>query len=59
MPLCRFYAYVQVVEAEQDLWDEYAQLAAQHPHFAMRKATEPSQIYPVLRDLFKKEGVTA
>ena len=59
LPLCRFYAYVQVVEAEQDLWDEYAQLAAQHPHFAMRKATEPSQIYPVLRDLFKKEGVTA
>jgi len=59
LPLCRFYAYVQVVEAEQDLWDEYAQLAAEHPHFAMRKATEPSQIYPVLRDLFKKEGAAA
>ena len=59
LPLCRFYAYVQVVEAEQDLWDEYAQLAVEHPHFAMRKATEPSQIYPVLRDLFKKEGATA
>ena len=27
------------------------------PHFAMRKATEASQIYPVFRDLFKKEGV--
>ena len=25
-------------------------------HFAMRKATEASQIYPVFRDLFKKEA---
>ena len=25
-------------------------------HFAMRKVTEASQIYPVFRDLFKKEG---
>ena len=30
-----------------------------HPHFAMRKATEASQIYPVFRDLFKKEGAAA
>ena len=28
-------------------------------HFAMRKATEASQIYPVFRDLFKKEGEQA
>ena len=27
--------------------------------WAMRKATEASQIYPVFRDLFKKEGATA
>ena len=25
-------------------------------HFAMRKATSADQIYPVFRDLFKKEG---
>jgi hypothetical protein len=29
------------------------------PNFAMRKATEASDIYPVFRDLFKKEGATA
>jgi uncharacterized sporulation protein YeaH/YhbH (DUF444 family) len=56
LPLCRYYAYVQVAEEEQNLWTEYTQLLEGHPHFAMRKATEASQIYPVFRDLFKKEG---
>jgi len=48
-----------VAEEEQNLWEEYSQLAEGNPHFAMRKATEASQIYPVFRDLFKKEGVAA
>ncbi len=59
LPLCRYFAYVQVAEEEQNLWDEYAQLAAQERTFAMRKATQASQIYPVFRDLFKKEGAAA
>jgi uncharacterized sporulation protein YeaH/YhbH (DUF444 family) len=59
LPLVRYFAYVQVAEEEQNLWEEYTQLAEQHKHFAMRKATEASQIYPVFRDLFKKEGATA
>ena len=59
MPLVRYFAYVQVAEEEQNLWQEYAQLKGVHKHFAMRKATEPSQIYPVFRDLFKKEGAKA
>ena len=59
MPLVRYFAYVQVAEEEQNLWQEYAQLQGLHKHFAMRKATEASQIYPVFRDLFKKEGVKA
>jgi hypothetical protein len=56
LPLCRYFAYVQVAEEEQNLWEEYTQLADSHHHFAMRKAVEASQIYPVFRDLFKKEG---
>ena len=59
LPLCRYFAYVQVAEEEQNLWEEYAQLAEQAKVFAMRKVTETSQIYPVFRDLFKKEGVPA
>jgi uncharacterized sporulation protein YeaH/YhbH (DUF444 family) len=56
LPLCRYFAYVQVADEEQNLWREYMALQAQHSNFAMRKATETSQIYPVFRDLFKKEG---
>jgi len=59
LPLVRYFAYVQVAEPEQNLWEEYAQIAETHAHFAMRKVLEPSQIYPVFRDLFKKEGVAA
>ena len=59
LPLCRYFAYVQVAEEEQNLWEEYSQLLEPNRHFAMRKATEPSMIYPVFRDLFKKEGAKA
>ena len=58
LPLCRYFAYVQVAEEEQNLWEEYTHLTESHRHFAMRKATEPSQIYPVFRDLFKKAGAS-
>ncbi len=59
LPMCRYFAYVQVAEEEQNLWQEYMQLSEGQPHFAMRKATSPDQIYPVFRDLFKKEGAAA
>ena len=59
LPLVRYFAYVQVAPEEQNLWDEYSQLAPLFPHFAMRKVAEPGDIYPVFRDLFKKEGVSA
>ena len=59
LPLVRYFAYVQVAEEEQNLWDEYAQLLESNRHFAMRKATEAAQIYPVFRDLFKKEAQAA
>ena len=58
LPLCRYFAYVQVAEEEQNLWEEYTHLTESCRHFAMRKAVEAAQIYPVFRDLFKKEGVT-
>jgi len=59
LPLVRYFAYVQVAEEEQNLWSEYTQLQGANKHFAMRKAVEASQIYPVFRDLFKKEGAKA
>jgi uncharacterized protein len=59
LPVCRYFAYVQVAEEEQNLWEEYSRLQELQPHFAMRKVTQASQIYPVFRELFKKEGAAA
>jgi len=59
LPLCRYFAYVQVAEEEQNLWDEYTALSSEVRNFAIRKATVASQIYPVFRELFKKEGAAA
>jgi uncharacterized sporulation protein YeaH/YhbH (DUF444 family) len=55
LPVVRYYAYVQVAEAEQNMWEEYTQLAESHKNFAMRKVSDAQDIYPVFRDLFKKE----
>jgi uncharacterized protein len=59
LPLCRYYAYVQVAEEEQNLWTEYSALLDTQAHFAMRKAVQAGEIYPVFRDLFKREGTQA
>jgi uncharacterized sporulation protein YeaH/YhbH (DUF444 family) len=59
LPKCRYFAYVQVAEPEQNLWEEYTRIQGEVPHFAMRKAIEASQIYPVFRELFRKEGAPA
>ena len=56
LPLVRYFAYVQVAQDEQNLWTEYTKLQKQHSNFALRKVSEANEIYPVFRDLFKKEG---
>jgi len=58
LPLCRYFAYIQVAEPEQNLWTEYTQLLLEHPHFAMKKVATATEIYPVFRELFEKQ-VTA
>ncbi|TXT34960.1 MAG: hypothetical protein FD135_5183 [Comamonadaceae bacterium] len=59
LPLVRYFAYVQVAQEEQNLWGEYEKLLEQQTNFAMRKVSDASEIYPVFRNLFKKEGVDA
>ena len=54
LPMLRYFAYVQVAEENQNLWEEYERVALVNPNFAMQKVLEPSQIYPVFRELFKK-----
>jgi uncharacterized sporulation protein YeaH/YhbH (DUF444 family) len=59
LPLVRYFAYVQVADEDQNLWEEYSRVRQTHPHFAMQKIVSPQQIFPVFRDLFRKasEGV--
>jgi uncharacterized sporulation protein YeaH/YhbH (DUF444 family) len=56
MPAVQYYAYVEVTQDEpQSLWHEYTQVKEQHPHFAMQRIESPADIYPVFRELFKKQ----
>lgn len=56
MPLVQYYAYVEITEDQpQNLWHEFAQIPDHHPHFAMQKIESLADIYPVFRELFKKQ----
>lgn len=55
LPQLRYFAYIQVAETEQNLWQEYTKVTATHEHFAMKKVQSPSEIYPVFRELFEKQ----
>jgi uncharacterized sporulation protein YeaH/YhbH (DUF444 family) len=58
MPAVQYYAYIEITEGEpQNLWEEYMQVVDRHSHFAMQKIESPADIYPVFRELFKKQQV--
>ncbi|WP_421954887.1 YeaH/YhbH family protein [Polaromonas sp.] len=59
LPLTRYFAYVQVGDEDQNLWQEYTEVLGTNSNFAMRKINEAAEIYPVFRDLFKKGTSTA
>lgn len=56
LPVSRYFAYIQVAEESQNLWEEYTQVREAHANFAMQKIVDASGIYPVFRELFKKES---
>ena len=59
LPWCQYYAYIEITEGEpQNLWYEYLRVAGQHKHFAMQKIRSPADIYPVFRELFKRQPAT-
>ncbi len=56
LPLMRYYAYVEITtRAHQTLWHEYEALDEQFPQFAMEHIRKVEDIYPVFRELFKKQ----
>ncbi|MFE8730554.1 DUF444 family protein, partial [Aeromonas hydrophila] len=53
----RYYSYIEITtRAHQTLWHEYESVASQFPHFAMEHIRKVEDIYPVFRELFKKQA---
>lgn len=58
LPLTRYFAYIEVpddVLRRSPLWAEYEELAGAGGVFAMTRVTRANEIYPVFRELFRKE----
>jgi uncharacterized sporulation protein YeaH/YhbH (DUF444 family) len=60
LPATRYYAYLELAPAHMSelssaLWAEYERVAEATGNLAMRRASEREQIYPVFRELFRKE----
>ncbi|CAH9051434.1 hypothetical protein PSECIP111854_00744 [Pseudoalteromonas sp. CIP111854] len=51
----RYYAYIEITtRAHQSLWREYQAIASTHDNFAMQHIRSVEDIYPIFRELFKK-----
>jgi len=65
LPLCQYYAYLEVGHAKDDggdatsLWRAYELVAGSDDRMAMRKVSHRRDIYPVFRELFAKGGAKA
>ena len=56
LPLMRYYAYVEITPRQhQSLWFAYQDLLATHSHFAMQEISGAEDIFPVFRELFKRQ----
>ena len=56
MPAVQYYTYVEITDGPpQNLWEQYAEVGDHHSNFAMQKIVTPADIYPVFRELFKKQ----
>ena len=56
LPLMRYFAYVEITPRQhQSLWHAYQEVASTHQHFAMREIAGADDIFPVFRELFKRQ----
>jgi len=61
LPASRYYTYLELaashsMDRPSPLWVEYERLCEEGGGFAMRRANARAQIYPVFRELFRKEA---
>ena len=56
MPCLQYFAYVEIeAKQPQNLWEEYQLVDAAYQNFAMQRIHDLPDIYPVFRQLFKKQ----
>ena len=56
LPVTRYFSYIEITNrAHQSLWDSYQKLVDSHPRFAIKHIEQVADIYPVFRELFKKQ----
>jgi uncharacterized sporulation protein YeaH/YhbH (DUF444 family) len=55
LPCARYFSYIEIAEQPQGLWEHYAALLQNHPNLATRRILEPDDIFPVFRELFRKQ----
>ena len=66
MPLCQYYAYVEILDERETglfmnpgtgaaLWRNYQEVSGAWPNFEMKRVASPGDIYPVFRELFAKQ----
>ncbi len=56
LPQCQYYSYIEITRrSHQTLWHEYEKLGSEFSNFAMKNIRSVDDIFPVFRELFKKE----
>ena len=57
LPRSRYFAYIEITQrSHQTLWQQYLTVQEQYGHFAMQHIKSVEDIYPVFRELFKKNN---
>ena len=65
LPVCQYFAYIEVGHpgggfgGESVVWRGYTPLSKRVSKFAVRQVADPSDIYPVFRELFATDKTTA
>ncbi len=60
LPASQYFAYIEVTErvgpGETIVWHSYKELAERNSHFAMRRVSDPGEIFPVFHELFSSSA---
>lgn len=59
LPISRYYSYIEIsLRPHQTLWNEYAKLQQKFNNIAVAHIKQADDIYPVFRELFKKQSAS-